>query len=43
MNNNENFATKFGRFIGNMLFLCLSACVASVVIALAVRFIVWLF
>lgn len=43
MDNKENFATKCGRFVGNMLFLCLSACVASVAIALAVRFIVWLF
>ena len=43
MNNNENFVTKCGRFVGNMLFLCLSACIASVAIALAVRFIVWLF
>ena len=43
MNNKESFATKCGRLIGNMLFLCLSACIASVAIALAVRFIVWLF
>ena len=37
MNNKENFATKFGRFVGYVLFSCFSACVASILIALTVK------
>ena len=42
MNNNESLATKCGRFLGHLMVACISVCATSVLVALTVRFIMWL-
>ena len=43
MNNETNFATKVGRFIGNLFVACIAEMHAAIMIALTVRFIALLF
>lgn len=40
--NKESFATKCGRWFGTLLVGCIAACLAAIVIALTVRFIMWI-
>lgn len=40
--NKESFATKCGRWIGNLIVGCVATCIAAVLIALTARFIMWL-
>lgn len=42
MNNKESFATKCGRWLGTLFVGCIAACLSAVLIALTVRFIMWL-
>jgi tetrahydromethanopterin S-methyltransferase subunit G len=43
MEEKTSFGTKVGRFIGNLFVTCVAACFSAALIALTVRFIVWLF
>lgn len=38
----ETLATKCGRWLGTLTACCLATCVAAVVVALTVKFIMWL-
>lgn len=40
---NENFANKMGRFMGNTLVACIAICLSACMIALTMRFVMWLF
>ena len=42
MNNKETFATKCGRWLGILFVGCITACLSAILIAAAVRFILWL-
>jgi hypothetical protein len=39
----ESFATKMGQFVANMTVACVAVCLSAFVIALTLRFIIWLF
>ena len=40
---NESFANKMGRFMGNTLVACIAICLSACMIALTMRFVMWLF
>ena len=42
MNDKESFATKCGRWLGTLFVGCIAVCLSAVLIALTVRFIMWL-
>lgn len=43
MDKKDTFANKAGQFIANVLIACIAASLSACAIALAVRFITWLF
>jgi hypothetical protein len=42
MDKKESFATKCGRWLGTLFTGCVAACLSAILIALTVRFIMWL-
>lgn len=42
MKNENSFASKCGKFFGNLIIGCIATCLSAVVIAATVRFIMWL-
>ena len=43
MSNKESFATKCGRWLGSLFIGCIAACLSAILIALTVRFVMWIF
>ena len=42
MDHKESFGTKCGRWLANLFFGCAVACLSAILIALTVRFIMWI-
>lgn len=43
MTNEKSFGTKLGQLMGHVFAGCVTACLCATMIALAVRFIMWIF
>lgn len=41
--NKDTLSYKLGTFLSNIILICGSACIAAVMIALTVKFVMWLF
>ena len=39
----HNLSYKLGTFLSNVILICGSTCIASIMIALTVKFVMWLF
>jgi hypothetical protein len=43
MNDNNNFAYKLGQFLGGVVLSCIAVSIASVLIALTLKLMFWIF